>query len=175
MQIAVSNTGPLIWLAKVEALYILRNFYREIIIPEAVYREAVRQGLAKGYRDAERIKEAVSRGWIKIVECPQEWIVKVESMEGKLGIQLGAGEREAIALALSLKAETILTNDKVAAHVAETLNLKPIGVFYILLKAVREKLVTRQEARQLLERMVEQGFWITPKLIMEFYKTLEKI
>ncbi|RLE90722.1 MAG: DUF3368 domain-containing protein, partial [Thermoprotei archaeon] len=64
MQIAVSNTGPLIWLAKVEALYILRNFYREIIIPEAVYREAVRQGLAKGYRDAERIKEAVSRGWI---------------------------------------------------------------------------------------------------------------
>jgi len=174
MQVAISDTGPLIWLAKVKALTVLREIYHEIIIPEAVYREAVQQGLAEGYKDAEYIRDAIVDGWIRVEKAPMMFEDKIESVERRLRIQLGVGEREAISLALSLKAHIILTNDKLASTVAKILGLKPRGILYILLKAVKNGVITSRDARLLLEKMVDYGFWISPSLLTEFYKTLEE-
>ncbi len=41
MQILVSNPSPLIVLAKINRLYLLKEFYDNIYIPEAVYKECV--------------------------------------------------------------------------------------------------------------------------------------
>ena len=43
---AVANSGPLIVLAKVNHLHLLPSLYGEVIIPQAVFREAVVVGRA---------------------------------------------------------------------------------------------------------------------------------
>ena len=50
--IAVINSGPLIALAKLNELRVLPALYGTVIIPQAVYTEAVVVGLARGYQDA---------------------------------------------------------------------------------------------------------------------------
>ena len=47
----VSNSTPLIHLAKIERLNLLKEFFEEILIPEAVYQECVVEG--KDSKDAE--------------------------------------------------------------------------------------------------------------------------
>lgn len=49
----VCNSSPLIHLAKVGKLELLKDYFTEILIPEAVYRECVVDGRDK--EDAKRI------------------------------------------------------------------------------------------------------------------------
>lgn len=59
--IVVSDSGPLIALSKINHLDILNKFFREIIIPQAVWIEVVEKG--KGRPGAKAVKESK---WIKI-------------------------------------------------------------------------------------------------------------
>lgn len=113
--IVVSNTTPLIYLAKAYKLHILKKVFGNIYIPMEVYREAVESGLAKGYSDARKIDTACN-DWI---------IVKLVSIDlGSVLIQnlspdidemlrgIHAGEIEAISLAIELGAETLIADDR---------------------------------------------------------------
>lgn len=42
--IAVSNSTPIIALSKIEKLHLLKDYFKEIYIPEAVYEEVVIRG-----------------------------------------------------------------------------------------------------------------------------------
>ncbi len=56
----VSNASPLINLARVEKLDLLRQLYGELFIPEAVWHEVVIEGV--GQPGADEVKTAI---WIK--------------------------------------------------------------------------------------------------------------
>ncbi len=94
------DAGPLIWLAKCGVLNLLKNYYPLIAIPEAVYTETVTRGLEKDHSDAQIIKEAVEEKWIRVQTPSIESIKHVKTTEKLIGLDLGLGEREAIALAI---------------------------------------------------------------------------
>ena len=48
----VSNSTPLIWLAKIGKLNLLKNFFKTVMIPEAVYDEVVTKGINEKAPDA---------------------------------------------------------------------------------------------------------------------------
>ena len=52
---AVSDSGPLIALAKLGVLYRVFSIYATLIISETVYREVVTSGLVIGARDAAEV------------------------------------------------------------------------------------------------------------------------
>ena len=58
---AVSDSTPLIYLAKVGGLDVIREVFQEIHIPEAVYDEAVTQGKTLNMPDASIIEKAVGK------------------------------------------------------------------------------------------------------------------
>jgi predicted nucleic acid-binding protein len=62
----VSNTGPIVALAKADELPLLRALYGEILIPPAVHREL----LAKAGPEAQRIDDALA-GFLRIVPISQ--------------------------------------------------------------------------------------------------------
>ncbi|RZB32646.1 MAG: hypothetical protein AEth_00324 [Candidatus Argoarchaeum ethanivorans] len=61
--IVVSNTTPLIYLAKADDLHISKKLFENIYIPTEVCRETVESGFARGYSDARRIGAACN-DWI---------------------------------------------------------------------------------------------------------------
>jgi predicted nucleic acid-binding protein len=48
----VSNAGPLIALAKLNLLYLLKELYGHVYIPRSVYDETVTEGMRQGHEDA---------------------------------------------------------------------------------------------------------------------------
>ena len=172
---ACSDAGPLIWLGKCDILHLLEKLYSETVIPEAVYEEAVIRGLEKGYEDAQVTKKAIEEGWIRVCKPKKQFTDKVKDREEQLGIELGEGEREAIAIALEKELSLFLTNDEDAYQIGKTLGLDPKGVLYVLLKSIKERHLNVKQAKESLRKMLEEGFWLSPPIIHGFHEALDRL
>jgi len=169
----VANAGPVIWLAKIGRLELLRKLYEEVSIPKEVYLESVEKGLEHGFRDALIIKEASDKGWIKIVELSQAQSTIRDRITHQLK-ELDAGEIEVIVYAKDTGADLILLDDSTARSFAESWGLETRGTLYILLKALKMDLLKVNEARELIYELVERGFRIDPRLLAKLIKRLQK-
>jgi len=90
---AVMDSGPLKRLAQTGLLDKIQIFYDECLVPRVIYDEVVVEGIEKGYGDARVSKAAVDGGALVVCEAPPESVEAVKSVEERLGVQLGAGER----------------------------------------------------------------------------------
>lgn len=115
----VSNASPLIGLARIGKLELLRQLYGELVIPEAVEHEVVVEA-------ADQVGKAA---WIKTQTVYNEQLVRV------LRENLGAGEAEAIALALETAAELLLIDEHRGRQTALHLGLRYTGLVGILIEA----------------------------------------
>lgn len=156
--IAVTDSGPLIVLAKLGHLHLLSALYEQVIVPQAVYREVVTTGRAQGYPDAEAIRAFLqANGW-----SPTELIETVSELPGDA--RLGQGEHQAIALAGQHQAH-LLMDEALARSVAEGLGLKTVGSLGILVEAYRQGLLTGGLLEQLLLTIESrEDIWIHPDL-----------
>lgn len=130
--IIVSDTSPLSNLALIDHLFLLRNIYQIVIIPSAVAQE-----LENTREDDPRIAAVLSLEWIEVKQVSNTNFVK-ELQEDRL---LDRGESEAIALALELKAEELLIDERLGRREASRLGLSMTGVLGILLMAKRRGLI----------------------------------
>ena len=87
----VSNSTPLIFLAKIGKLSLLERIFEVVLIPNKVFFEVVVEGKEKGYNDAFLVEEFIERGVI---------IKKKVEIEKLNKMPIGRGEIETIELAL---------------------------------------------------------------------------
>ena len=160
----VSNASPLIYLAKVGKLDLLKVF-GEVIIPEEVKIEVVDRGKELGKADAYIVEDAIRNGWIKVL--------KAEPID--VPINLHMGERAVISLAKKLGVEEVLIDEKSARFVAKLLGLKPRGTIYVLLKALKENLIDLDEFLNVLSEMISHGFRLKEEVLIEAIKEAKKI
>lgn len=172
---SASDAGPLIWLAKCGVLNLLNKLYPEVVIPEAVYEEAVTRGIEKGYTDAQVIKNAIEEGWIKVLRPSGQFTDSVEAEEVRLGTDLGEGEREAMALALEKRTLVFLTDDEDAHRTGKALGLEPKGVLYLLLKGAMDGHLDKEKAAESLGKMLDEGLWLSPEITHRFHEALDKL
>ncbi len=151
--IVVSDTTPLIGLASIGRFELLRELFREIYIPQAVYDEAVVFGREKG--GAER--EVARAKWVKVKEVKDRLAVEV------LLDELDLGEAETIVLAREINADWVLMDEKKGRRKLEQLGLQKIGTIGILLKAKEMGYV--EMLRPELKRLREKGFSISQHVI----------
>ena len=112
----VSNSSPIIHLARINRLYLLQRLFKEIIISKAVYREVVVEGRGKpGSKEVEKAK------WIKVKD------IRDTKMKQVLTLLLDEGEAEAIILALEINADLILLDEREARIIAKKLHLNVTG------------------------------------------------
>ena len=76
----VSNTSPLIWLAKIGRLNLLKELFGEVFVSEESYQEAVEKGLEAGFSDAIVIKDACEQGWIKVVSLDEKQLATCQNI-----------------------------------------------------------------------------------------------
>lgn len=127
---AVSNTSPISNLAIIGRLVFLKQRYGTVRIPPAVAQElaALTHLAAK-----ERIAAALAEGWL--------FVESALTVRPQLPFQLDAGETEAIALALTVKADVLLMDEKRGREAARRNGLIVGGVLGELLWARRTGLI----------------------------------
>ena len=128
--IIVSDASPIISLAAVEKLELLRFLYGRVFIPEAVYHEIAVVG-----RDQPGASEVQLLDWIEIRSVTEQHLVR--SLQGELDV----GEAEAIALALELKVGFLLVDERRARKAAHRLGLEVVGVLGVLVEAKQKGLI----------------------------------
>ena len=146
--IVVSNTSPLIALARAGRLDLLQAIHGEIIVPDAVFNEITVAGAGEP-----GAHEVATMSWIKRQPALNRQLVNA------LGLDLDAGEAEAIALAMECQADLILLDERMGRHAAQRMGLKVTGTLGILIAAKDRGLLA--SVRPLLDALrADAGFWI---------------
>jgi len=154
--IVVSNSSPLVALARIGRLDLLFSLYKRILIPVEVQHEVTVAG--GGLPGAEEVRNA---GWIEVVS--QESLAD-PALEQACQ-DLGAGERSAILLAQSLPADLILLDEWKARRVARDAGLAMAGCLGVLEAAARKGLVS--DLRQAYIDLLRQGIRFDIKLLQD--------
>lgn len=158
----VTNTTPLILFGKRSALEILIKQFEKILVPKTVLSEVL---LKHNSPEALALKKAIEVGKIQIKEIKINPLIKP--------LNLGDGEKEAISLAAENKC-MLLTDDDKAREYAGILKIETHGSLYVLLKAVKMKLITKSKSKQILDDMIIDGFYISTDVYVRFMQLLEK-
>ena len=149
MRIAVSNSSPLIFLAKINQLNLLFALFDKIFIPQAVFQEVVVTGKRNGQLDAFLVEEQIIEGKIEIREYDTTK-VKFPHLKNHA---LHPGELEAIHLALSLSEDVILLDDEEARVFARTLGLQVKGTLGLLIDFKKSALIDQKKSLEMLQQL----------------------
>lgn len=147
--IVVSDTSPLNYLVLIESQHILPKLFKRILIPEAVRQELE----SAGAPDAIKQFLATEPDWLETH--------RVSEIDPRLR-QLDAGERDAIALALSAAADRLLVDEKRARAVARDTGLAVAGTLAVLDLAAQRGLLDLSVA---LGRLEQTTFRVSPRLL----------
>lgn len=150
MAVIISDTGPLLALAGVEQLVVLKMLFKTVLIPQAVYQEC----LAKTDRAAVLIEQAIEEGWLKM-----ELVVNPEGFP----LCLGAGEQEAMQLAINYDQVLLIMDDRLARREAMQRQLNFVGTARVLWLAQQKGLLSN--AAQVIDAMATNGYHISKKLL----------
>jgi len=136
---AVSNSGPLIHLAKAGLLELIKLY--DTVIPLEVKYEVVDKGKEKGFTDALLIEKAIEEGWIKVID------VSVDDKFAKAAEVAGLHKAEITVVYYAYKNGITALLDEDAARVfARGLGVKVKGSLGLLIEGLREGLVSYSKA-----------------------------
>lgn len=156
--IIVSDASPLILLARVGLLSLLKELFQEITIPEEVYQEVVVEG--EGRPGSQEIKEA---SWIKVERVRDPELIEAFQRPG-----LSRKDAAVIALARERGAAAVLMDERRGRAVCWEVGLEVVGTGGLLVRAKEKGLVAN--IRDPLDRLIRQGFRLAPELYEAFLK-----
>ncbi len=139
MRVAIADTGPLRYLVLIGAIEILPRLFESVVIPDVVNAE-LRHARAP----------ATVRGW---AEAAPSWLItrSAPSAEDADLWLLDAGERAAIALAMTIQPAPILIEDRAGVATARIKGLGVIGTLGLLERAARRGLIDLRNALAMLQ------------------------
>jgi predicted nucleic acid-binding protein len=150
----VSDTGPIIGLAKIGKIILLKNIADEVIIPPMVYKEL----FGKIGPESNEIDQALNTFIMVKRDMAVEEAVKIE-LAG-----LGEGEKQAIGLASRLDNDVILLlDDRAGREVAARLNIFTTGLIGLLLVAKEKGLV--ESVGTLIKELRNNGYWLSDDIM----------
>jgi predicted nucleic acid-binding protein len=146
----VSNTTPLLSFLKIDKLDVLKDLYKNILIPQAVYQE-IEAGKGRDfYTDLQRL----------------DWIIiePVKSRHERMYLfDLDDGEAETLILAREQNADLAIIDEKCGRRYARQLGIPVTGTIGILLKAKKQSLIPT--IAPLLQQLLDKQTWFSTDLI----------
>ena len=152
-QTVVVNATPVIALALINQLDLLRRVYGEALIPPAVRAEVLAGGPGSpGFVELQRAE------WIRVTDLQ-------DPRRADLLSDLDRGEAEVIALAQELNATLVIVDERLARRHVRRLGLKLTGTLGVLLKAKERGLIP--VVKPLIDRLQRGGFRLDYFVIAE--------
>ena len=143
----ISNATPIICLSRINQLSLLKLIFKSVIIPSSVGKEVLIED-KPGYSG---IVNAIKEGWLKVAEP-----------RSKTDYGIGAGENAAINLARERK-DTLILDDAFAIKVTKAFDIPIIRTTTVIFIALQKKIVTRNQAINILNQLIENGYYISPR------------
>jgi predicted nucleic acid-binding protein len=141
----ICNSAVLIALSRIGYLWLLKNLFNSIIIPQAVYDEVVIKG--SGKPGANDVDEAL---WIKVAK-----VYDVDNVD-KLTSIIHQGEAEAIQLAEEMGADLLILDDSSARQIAKFKGINVVGTLAILRQSKENELIPA--LKPVLDKLKSMGF-----------------
>lgn len=153
----VSNSSPLIFLAKLNELRLLKH--HQIIVPKTVQNEL----FAKESSECDLLRKFFTQKNVTVMYVKQK---------RDFSTVLGKGEMETINCALQKKILYVLMDDRRARTFARLHNLHTKGTLWIILNAWKTKLITKKYAKQLIYELPSKGFRIEEGFLLNVIRGL---
>jgi predicted nucleic acid-binding protein len=153
----ITNAGPLMALAKLNLLHLLKQLYGRVQFPRSVYEEVVIEGINRGFEDAHTLRLFLSQ---------ENWEpTEVEDVPDDLAsLHLDRGERESIALALALDGMLLIDEER-GREEARRRGITVRGTLGVLIQAYRSGLITADQLCFYFGQIEERtDIWISPRL-----------
>ena len=151
----VADTGPLIALARVVRLELLRRRYERVVVPPAVHAEFA---LDSDWLGARVLSRTFDAGWLTVGSVTGLGLVR------ELARLLDPGEAEAISLAEQEHACFLLVDDARGRRIARSRGISVVGVAGVIQAAKARGEVAA--VRPILEAFTNIGYRLSPCLIV---------
>ena len=161
-QTVLCNTSPIIGLLSIGRLFLLKELFDEIILPEAVYKELC-EGSPAHQQESNEIKEWVLKGYFKVYQVKNAEMVR--SMYGKLHF----GELEVIVATKELGLKLAIIDENAARKMAAEFLVNTIGILGILLLSKRKGFINCVKPD--VDKLRMNGYRISDEL---YYQILDK-
>ncbi len=144
MNVVVSDSCPIIFLAKLDRLALIQSvFPGTILVPTSVQRELTQKTIPPA--EQRRIRD-----WFK--PCRVETVRSSRFPASALSL----ADRHVLTLAGKHPAAIILTDDSLVRRIALAEGFLVAGTLGLMIRAVRAKLVTQSDALQAIDELVTQ-------------------
>jgi predicted nucleic acid-binding protein len=160
--IVVSDTSPILNLARIGRLDLLRLLYQQVLIPVAVHDE-----LLAAMRPLPTPIDFASLPWLTIARPSDRHHVE------RLSEDLDIGEAEAIVLAIEWHAPLLLVDERRGRRIATEAGLAVTGLLGVVAHAKRAGLI--DAAKPVIDDLIGNArFWISPALYREMLERLDE-
>lgn len=149
--IVVSNATPIITLASINRIDILKHFFSKVYIPQAVYDE-IKSKKAYGYQEIDD-------------EFFQVRNIEDTFAQNILLNDLDLGEAQTIVLAKELNADIVLIDETIGYNIARSQELNVKRTLSFLIVSKEKGLI--DEVKPLLDEMIDNGRWISRKVYLD--------
>jgi predicted nucleic acid-binding protein len=151
-RVVIADAGPLIALARVDALVLLKQLFGQVFITSIVRDEILP---TSAFPDGVVLAASLAEGWISVLPAPKDtW--------RPLNPGVDAGEASTLRIACLWRelgdAVLVVMDDRAGRAEARSLGLDLIGTAAIIGLAKTEGLIPL--ARPLLERMSREGYFL---------------
>ena len=150
MTVVVADTGPPHYLVLIGAVLVLPQLFGKVFVPELVRNELQHTRTPRAVRDW----LATEPPWLKAMATPEIASLPLP--------KLGDGERTAIALARSLRADLILMDDHAATAIALQEGFAVTGTLGVLVRAAERDLIDLGDA---FARLKATNFRYRPEIL----------
>ncbi len=155
--LVVSNTSPLVDLAAIGLGDLLGALYGEVVVPPAVWDE-----FATLRQREPRFAAAVLPACVRV----RTLSASAALHRATLALLLDDGEAEALALAVDLRADLVLIDERAGNRIARRLKLRPLGLVGVLIEAKASGHV--RALVPLLDRLENEArFWLSPHVRLQ--------
>ncbi len=160
--IVIADTSPLNYLIRLGQSDLLRNIYGRVLVPRAVLIEL---------KHPEAPAEV--RAWASV---PHTWLeeTQAQQLDTTLSPELGAGEREAISLALEVRADLLLIDERAGRREAEARHIAVAGTLAVLLQASIRGYIDFPETIKQLRRCGFRTSKPIEEFVMARYEQIKK-
>ncbi len=149
----VADAGPLIGLAKIDRLALLRKLAREIVVPEPVWHEVVVRG-----GDRPEVARIVD----ELGDCIRE---PEPVVFAAYRLQIDAGEAAALAVAASNPGALLLMDDARGRRLAQVQGFACLGTLGLLVRAKRQGHLALVEPE--VRALVREGIYLSDAIVRQ--------